>query len=125
MTNISGLALSPDGRFLVTVTAKSYGDNKTFLGIWDFKTGRRVNRQERDSEQGVSLNFSRDGKYLADLTASGGTIFSVPDLRPIGEFKEFFQNSASFAREMVALPNWHQNRIRLWNLVSCIIHNFG
>jgi len=114
--------VTPDGGLLAVGSVEMQGSNSlSVVNIYDFKTGQRLN-QLHVAKQG-SVHLSHDGKYLACLSETGGSIYSLPGLESIGEFKEYFRGryralNSAFAGNSVALPIGMQNRIRLWNLAS-------
>jgi serine/threonine protein kinase/WD40 repeat protein len=111
------LALSRDERFLAVVSTEATGEKKCFLNIVDFQTGQVVNRLAQNCYDNGRLGFSPDSKYISYLSDSGGGLYTFPELRRTGDFKEWFDMDTAFAGDLMALPIIHQNRIRLWNLV--------
>ncbi len=115
-------AETADGRLLAVETEDLQSSNtSSVLKLYDWKTGRQINRLRLPSQAAISL--SPDGEYLSGLSyAAGGAIYRVPTLECIAQFKESFSISfdtpAVFSRGMVALPIYQQNRIRLWNLAT-------
>jgi WD40 repeat protein len=59
------MALSPDGRFLVTGTGYQSG----LLQVWNAHTGERVATLEGHTEWVCQLTFSRDGQWLASAAS--------------------------------------------------------
>lgn len=71
---VTGMAVSPDGKLLVT--AGHYGDIK----IWSFPEGKLLKRIEKANESGVSLAIRPDGKHFVTVTDHNyPKIFSLPD----------------------------------------------
>jgi len=117
-----GWDVTPDGGLLAVSSVEIQSSNSLHVvNIFDLKTGRRLNQLHLAAHG--SVHFSRDGKYLACLSETGGAIYALPSLENIGEFKEYFREhyralNSAFAGNSVALPLGMQNRIRLWNLAS-------
>jgi WD40 repeat protein len=118
-----GWDVTPDGGLLAVSSVETQGsESSNVVNVYDFKAGGRLNQLKLATH--ASVHLSRDGKYLACLSETGGAIYTLPSLESIGEFKEYFRerylalNSAAFAGNSVALPIGMQNRIRLWNLAS-------
>jgi WD40 repeat protein len=112
-------AKTPGGGLIVWGTQDSRNSNSSvMLGLYDWKTGRRINQLPLPMMGALSL--SPDGKYLAWLAQQGGgAIYAVPGLERIAAFKEYFEGaSAVFSENMVALWLYQQQRLRLWNLGS-------
>jgi serine/threonine protein kinase/WD40 repeat protein len=115
--------VTPDAEVLA-VSSVEIQDSKSLnvVNIYDWKSGRRLNQLNLPSH--ASVHLSRDGKYLACFSETGGAIYTLPSLERIAEFKEYFRerypalNSIASAGNCVALPIAMQNRIRLWNLDS-------
>jgi WD40 repeat protein len=78
------VALSPDGRRLVTGTRDGQ------LGLWDAVTGQEVrNRQVYASEETVLVAFSPDGRLVATAGEGGGLVkvWDATTLAPVHTFR--------------------------------------
>jgi WD40 repeat protein len=116
LTNVRSATLSPDGQLLATQMVEASGANKPILELWDVKSGRCVQRQQTHLASQGTLKFSPDAKHLSYLSGSGGTIYKLPGLERVSDLKEYFETSAAFANDCIALPVKHQARIHLWSL---------
>jgi WD40 repeat protein/serine/threonine protein kinase len=83
-TGFTAMALSPDGRWLVT--AVGYAGNT--IRVWDAMTGRQEARLDAHSAYVTDLVFSRDGKRLAS-GSSDQTIrlWDPATWKPVGIFR--------------------------------------
>jgi serine/threonine protein kinase/WD40 repeat protein len=114
--------VTADGGLLAVSSLETQGSNSSnVVNIYDFKTGRRSNQLKLATR--ATPHLSRDGKYLACLSETGGAIYALPGCECIGEFKEYFREryhalNSAFGANVVALSMGMQNRIRLWNPTS-------
>jgi serine/threonine protein kinase/WD40 repeat protein len=111
-------AETPDAQFIAVATSGGRNPN-CVLNLYNWRTGQRIKTLELSALG--ALNLSADGKYLSCLLqgAGGGTIYTLPDLERIGQFKEHFESGTAFVafwRDMALLPIYQQNRVRIWNL---------
>jgi WD40 repeat protein len=110
-------AAIPDQRLLAVETVDmQHPTSSVVLNLYNWQTGRLI-KQLPLTGSGL-LNYSDDGKFLAWLSPAVCTIYSLPDLEIVHQFREDFQDGALFFGTMVALPIWQQCRIRLWDLVT-------
>ncbi len=122
-SSISDIALSPDGKILVS--GNSDGD----ICLWDVETGRKRNTLTSSPGWG-SINqsvFSPDGKMFATSRDDGK--ISLWDVNT-GELKEWFRDHTAPISCLAFTPDGHtlasgsqDNTIRLWNVGKIPLFN--
>ncbi len=70
----TSIALSEDGKFIAGASLDVLKTGKTFVKIWDVKTGKLVKNLYGLDGMILSLSFSPNGKFLAAGTPSGEKI---------------------------------------------------
>ena len=111
------IAAIPEARLLALETVDLRNPTSSVvLHLYDWQTGRLL-KQLPLTAAGL-LNYSDDAKFLAWLSPAGATIYSLPNLDIVHQFKEDFQDGALFLGTVVALPMWQQCRTRLWDLIT-------
>jgi len=122
MQKWAAVALSPDGKLFVVETVEPAQPSISVLDIWDWASGRRVQRLVGPRLSGrIRIIFSRDGKYLSCDSEDKLVIYKMDGFERVSEFKETFggYSHPAFAPgdDMIALPIWQQSRVRLWDFL--------
>ena len=120
MQKWAAVALSPDGKLFVVETVEPAEPSISVLEIWDWATGRCVQRLEPRLAGLNTVIFSRDGKYVSCESEAKLVIYKMDGFERVSEFHETFGYSPSaFAPggDVIALPIWQQRRVRLWHFL--------
>jgi WD40 repeat protein len=118
--SVHGLAVSPDGRLLLSASGFPEGDET--LRLWDLKTGRELRRFEGHRGQVLCVAFSPDGKWAA----SGGTdkaihLWDVETGQGVCQYlghTEELSALAFSADSRRLLSGSHDGTVRLWDVDS-------
>jgi RNA polymerase sigma factor (sigma-70 family) len=86
VAQFTGMAFTPDGRFLALTEFAGYDERKTGVSLWDTETGKSKHRFEVPAERTSPLTFSPDGgrvtvgRYYIRLydVASGKELLGKP-----------------------------------------------
>lgn len=62
---VTGLALSPNGKYIVLIKKNSDYETRGFADVWEVETGNPVASLETDTLDMKSVAFSADGRFLA------------------------------------------------------------
>ncbi len=118
------VALSPDGRYLLTAWSH---DN---MKIWDFKTGKKIGEFKNNDEEIMddisipnfctSIVFSSDGKYIASADTFGNIlVWDFHSAKVVQNLKSHKDRvlSLSFTNDgKTLLSSSADKSIKLWNL---------
>jgi eukaryotic-like serine/threonine-protein kinase len=119
--SLSALAFSPDGKWLVTATAKDEP-----VRLWDTSTWRGAGELARGMSV-VGLTFSPDGRTLAAAAVEGGVLWDINSRRQLSTFPasdggRTAGQGVSFSPngQLLAYRRWDGERtsIFLWNLAA-------
>jgi WD40 repeat protein len=117
---VAALALSPDSQFLAISDVAA-------VEIWHPQTARRVQRLEPHLAPVFGIAFSPDGKRMVCLSETGCAIYATDGFEHVATLGELFSDfsavvdlassRASFSPggNVLALPLYQQNRVRLWD----------
>jgi WD40 repeat protein len=119
---VSSLALSPDGKRLITAHYDMHG-NGTRLRVWDVDSGRPV----REFLEGVlarSVAFSADGKQIVTSSdsvdvwdaATGKRLHAGP--RELSGGSQFHSNRASFSKDGKYVVTVKNDGARVWEIAT-------
>jgi WD40 repeat protein len=118
----AAVAVSPDGRFVVSGDSKDYGaktmQTRRSLKVWDVASGRllrSLNGQEADVE---SIVFSPDGKYVLSSGLGKPALWDFASGKLLHEFDAFARAVFNPNGQTVLSGHYVQNVVSAWNLKS-------
>jgi serine/threonine protein kinase/WD40 repeat protein len=105
-------AATHDAGLLAVATGPPWSPNfSSFVNLYDWRTGRRVNQLHPWRMGPPSL--SDDGRYLASLSE----VYSVEGLKLLGQLATMDVSlPVVFSQEVAAAPGYSHNYVQLWKL---------
>ncbi len=125
---VDGLAVSPDGRFLLSASSQRTADGERRIILWDMETGAEVRRWAQQPADVNSVAFSPDGRYAAAGSGnredpSGDNLVWVWDWQTSEEIA-VFEDHANVITSILFSPDGHTLLSTSWdgNLCFWAIH---
>jgi serine/threonine protein kinase/WD40 repeat protein len=115
--------VTADARILAVETREGQSPNAPVLvSLYDWQLGENIGQFQRTTTGALwsspPLRLSEDGNYFINLTEVGGSVYTIPGLERLVQFKQPFFGGLRplIFGNLVAVPE--QNQIRLWNVVK-------